>query len=371
MTDKPIDVIVIGAGVVGLAIARRFAMAGNDVLIVERGAAFGMETSARNSEVMHAGIYYVPGSLKATLCLRGRDLLQAFCDAHSVPYRQCGKLIVATNAAQAGELDAIRANAAACGMDRLEWRDRAAVAAMEPDIVCDTALFSPFTGILDSHAYMLALLGEAEAHGAHLVCNTEVTRITRAPEGWALHIAGEDGPVATARTVINSAGLGAVALANRIEGLPASAIPLLRYAKGCYFSYGGRTRFRHLVYPVPEPGGLGTHLTLDLAGQARFGPDVTWIDAVDYDVPESRRDTFARAVHQFWPGADPALLLPAYAGVRPKLSGPGEPAADFSISGPAAHGVAGLINLFGIESPGLTASLALAEHVFDTWKDTR
>ncbi len=363
MSSNMVDAIVVGAGVVGLAVAHAVAMTGREVMILERADYFGTETSSRNSEVIHAGIYYPPGSLKAKLCIEGKSLLYDFCDAHGVPYHRCGKLIVAVNAAQQKELAAIKANAESAGVFDLELYDHARVQALEPDILCNTALFSPSTGIIDSHTYMMALLGAAEAHGAQLVYNTEVTGITPVPGGWSVSIAGSDEPVVTARTIINAAGLGANALAARISDFPASHVPPLYYAKGCYFSYSGKTRFSHLIYPVPEPGGLGTHLTLDLAGQARFGPDVEWIDTVDYDVSSARRDKFAEAVRHFWPAVDPERLQPGYAGIRPKISAPGAPAADFLISGPADHGVPGIINLFGIESPGLTASLAIANHV--------
>ena len=360
--------LVIGAGVIGLAVARRFALAGHSVMVLEQQAGFGMETSSRNSEVIHAGIYYPPASLKAALCVAGRAALYEFCANRGVPHRQCGKLIVANGDRQMAELARIKANAEACGTTDLIWLDAADIARLEPDIRCDHALFSPSTGILDSHAYMLALLGEAEAFGASLVCQTEVTALKREPSGWLVTIAGDDTPVIMARNVVNCAGLHAQKLAAMIDELPASHLPQLHYARGCYFTYGAKTRFRHLIYPVPEPGGLGTHLTLDMGGQVRFGPDVEWIDAIDYTVAANRGDTFAEAVRQFWPQADPQLFQPAYAGIRPKLSGPGEPAADFRIDGPADHGVPGLFNLFGIESPGLTSSLALADHVFGKWE---
>lgn len=367
MVSNGVDAIVVGAGVVGLAIARRLALAGQEVIVLDANESFGMETSSRNSEVIHAGIYYPTGSLKARLCVEGKARLYAFCDARGVDYRRCGKLIVGTGADQEKVLETLKATAARNGVADLEWRDRAAVAALEPDVACDVALLSPSTGIIDSHAYMQALLGEAEAHGATLVCNTAVAGIDRTPEGWAVRIAGESEPVVVARSIVNAAGLGAQRLALATEGLEAAHVPPLHYAKGCYFSYAGRTRFRHLVYPVPEPGGLGTHLTLDLAGQARLGPDVAWIDAIDYAVSPDRRDKFARAAALFWPGIDAEKLQPAYAGIRPKITAPGEPAADFRIDGPETHGLPGIVNLFGIESPGLTASLAIADHVHDLW----
>jgi L-2-hydroxyglutarate oxidase LhgO len=335
-----VDALVIGAGVIGLAVARALAMAGMETVIAERGPQFGMETSSRNSEVIHAGIYYPPASFKARMCLEGRRVLYEFCEARGVPHRRCGKLVVATHGGQVGALESIMANAVASGVDDLAWLDGDGARAREPDIVCERAIFSPSTGIIDSHAYMLALLGETEAHGAILACNTEVNAIRPVAGGWAVHIAGV-----------------------AIEGMPAAAVPVTRYAKGCYFSYGERTRFRHLVYPAPEPGGLGTHLTLDLAGAVRFGPDVEWIVAPDYGFPPDRHGSFLAAIRQFWPGVCPENLHPAYVGIRPKLAGPSETAADFRFDGPAEHGLPGVFHLFGIESPGLTSSLAIADHV--------
>jgi len=357
------DVIIIGAGVIGLAIARAIALAGRSVLIVERRPQFGSETSARNSEVIHAGIYYPPGSAKARLCVAGKAMLYDFCAARGVPHRRCGKLIVAADEGQIGQLDQIRQQAAACEVEDLVPLASAEAARLEPDVTCAAALLSPSTGIIDSHAYMQALLGEAEAHGALLVTNTEVTAVRPNGRAWSIWIAGEAEPVAAARTIINSAGLAASELAGRIEGFPVAHRPVTRLAKGCYFSYAGRTDFRHLIYPLPEPGGLGTHLTLDMAGRARFGPDVEWVDVLDYSVDPGRRAGFAAAIRRYWPGVDADRLQPDYAGIRPKLSKPGEAAADFCISGPAEHGVAGIVNLFGIESPGLTASLAIADEV--------
>ncbi|MEO0031431.1 MAG: hypothetical protein RIS94_1189 [Pseudomonadota bacterium] len=365
MAEAQLDALVIGGGVIGLAVARALAMQGMETIIAERAAHFGMETSSRNSEVIHAGIYYAPGSLKARLCVAGRDALYDFCDSHGVPYRRSGKFIVATRTEQVPALDAILNNARASGVEDLAWMDGAAVRAAEPDILCERAIFSPSTGIIDSHAYMTALLGEAEAHGAVLACATRIGAIRRIPEGWAVYLEGEDEPALTTRRVINCAGLWASEVARAVEGMDERDIPATRYAKGCYFSYSGSTRFRHLIYPVPEPGGLGTHLTLDMGGGARFGPDVEWIDTLDYEVSPDRHARFLGAVRAFWPGVDPERLQPAYSGIRPKISGPGEPAADFRFSGPDEHGAPGVFHLYGIESPGLTASLAIAAHVRD------
>ena len=363
MTLVAFDVIVIGAGVIGLAVARAFAIEGRSVLILEKANAIGTETSARNSEVIHAGIYYPAGSLKGRACVDGRERLYRFCEANGVPHRRCGKLILAVEPDERPALEALQASAASCGVDTLRLLDSGEVRQMEPDLRCSAALYSPDTGILDSHAYMLALLGAAENDGAELVRNTEVTRVTRQADGWAIEVAGADGAAVWAPVVVNAAGLEAAKLAGAIEGFPGAHVPRLRFAKGCYFSYSGRTSFRHLVYPMPEAGGLGVHLTLDMAGRIRFGPDVEWVERPDYHVPADRRAQFARTIRRYWPDVEETRLEPDYAGVRPKLTGPGEPAADFLISGPEDHGQPGITNLFGIESPGITASLALADEV--------
>ncbi|MGB8364138.1 MAG: NAD(P)/FAD-dependent oxidoreductase [Rhizomicrobium sp.] len=355
-----IDCVVVGAGVVGLAIARALALSGCEVLVLEGERHFGTWTSARNSEVIHAGIYYSQGSLKAELCVEGRDRLYAFCAARGVPHKRCGKLIVAADEGQCCELERIAAAARANGVSDLQELIGAAAKALEPHVACVAALLSPSTGIIDSHAYMLALLGEAEANGAQLVCDTHVEHLERIKGGWHVWFGGSDEPLA-ARCVVNSAGLAAQALAQKTDGLAAEFIPPLHLAKGIYLTYSGRAPFQHLIYPLPEAGGLGAHLTLDMAGQARFGPDVEWVDAIDYTVDLARQPQFEAAIRRLWPDADMSRLAPGYAGIRPKLSGPGEPAADFVISGPEQHGLEGLVNLFGIESPGLTASLAIAE----------
>lgn len=355
-----IDTAVIGAGVVGLAVARAMAMRGRSVVILERERRFGTVTSSRNSEVIHAGLYYPPGSLKERLCVEGRKKLYAFCEAHHVPHSKCGKLILAAEEAELPALEAIAARAAGAGIHDMAWLDPAGVAALEPQTRCVRALLSPSTGIIDSHAYMLALLGEAEDHGAMIAYGVDVHSIACAPDGWTI---GTADTTFHASTLVNAAGLGAQGLAALISDLAPQHIPPLHLAKGSYFAYSGRVPFRHLIYPVPVPGSLGTHLALDLAGQARFGPDIEWVDSIDYDVDPARKPDFVAAARKIWPSIDPARLHPAYAGIRPKLSGPGEPAADFVIQGPEAHGLVGLINLFGIESPGLTASLAIADHV--------
>jgi L-2-hydroxyglutarate oxidase LhgO len=357
-----IDCAVIGAGVVGLAIARALALAGREVMVVESEGAIGTGTSSRNSEVIHAGIYYPQGSLKAQLCVEGKQLLYAYAAERGVPHRRCGKFIVATSPEQAGQLEAIRVKAAANGVDDLELLTATQAIALEPQLRCVAALNSPSTGIVDSHALMLSLLGDLENAGGVLALKSPITR-AECGSGATVLIA-EDGTALRCRTVVNAAGLGAPALARRFEGLPSSAVPKEYFAKGNYFTLSGRAPFGRLVYPVPEPGGLGVHLTIDLGDQAKFGPDVQWAtSADDLIVDPARGDGFYAEVRKYWPALPDDALIPGYAGMRPKISGPGEPAADFMIDGPASHGVAGLVNLFGIESPGLTSSLAIGRHV--------
>jgi L-2-hydroxyglutarate oxidase LhgO len=358
-----VECVVIGAGVIGLATARALALAGREVIILEAADRFGTGVSARNSEVIHAGIYYPQNSLKARFCVAGRHELYAYCAARNIAHRRCGKLIVATDHAQITEFDAIAAAAARNGVCDLLPLDAAAAKRMEPELRCVMALHSPSTGIIDAHGFMLALLGDAEANGAAIAYNANVSALRIASCGIELLIGADAAPSLRARLVINAAGLGAAPLTHSIEGYnPAFARPSF-YAKGNYFALSGRAPFSHLIYPAPEPGGLGVHLTLDLGGQARFGPDVEWIPAPNYDVAPTRGDKFYAAVRRYWPGLPDGALLPAYAGVRPKLTGPGEPASDFLIEGPAEHGASGLINLLGIESPGLTSSLAIAAYV--------
>jgi L-2-hydroxyglutarate oxidase LhgO len=360
---------VIGAGAVGLAVARALALAGHETVILEKNAHFGMETSARNSEVIHAGIYYPRETLKAQLCVRGKQLLYDFCESHGVGFRRLGKLIVASHADQGAQLDAIVRVAAENGVDDLARLSRAAIASLEPALSVTEGLLSPSTGIIDSHQYMLALLGDAEDAGASLVRDAEVTAAERTGTGYRLRVrnAGEEVRL-SCKVLINGAGLWAQHVAGLIEGLDASFVPPLFLAKGNYVTLTGKSPFTHLVYPVPEPGGLGVHLTLDMGGAARFGPDVEWLNdgdpaAIDYTVSAELPEIFAPRIAQYWPGVTAAMLAPGYSGVRPKIVGPGGPAADFRIDGPAAHHMPGLVNLFAIESPGLTASLAIAEHV--------
>ena len=360
---EQVDCVVIGAGVVGLAVARALAQAGREVLILEAEAAIGTGTSSRNSEVIHAGIYYPQGSLKARLCVAGRDALYAFCASHGVPYRRCGKLIVATDESQVTGLDALQAHALANGVNDLQRLNGTELKALEPQLKAVAGLLSPSTGIVDSHALMLALQGDAEAAGALLALLASVGAVEVRADGLKLDVGGAEPMILLAKTLINCAGHAAPAIAARTKGLPAERVPPRYFAKGSYFSLATATPFHHLVYPLPEPGGLGVHLTLDLGGQARFGPDVEWVDSLDYSLDESRADRFYAAIRRYWPALPDGALQPAYTGIRPKISGPGEPAADFRIDGPAEHGIAGLVNLFGIESPGLTAALAIADEV--------
>ena len=358
-----VGAVVIGAGIVGIAIARELALAGTDVFLLEGERHFGGWTSSRNSEVIHAGIYYPPGSLKARLCVEGKALLYDFCTRNAVPHRRIGKLIFARNESQRWSLEDIMRRASAAGVEDLRLLTPAEVRIAEPELRCHAVVHSPSTGIVDSHALMLALLGEAEAHGATFAPNTEVTHVVPSATGWDVYIAGFPEAAISARILVNAAGLAAQDLALAIEGLDSALVPHRHLDRGVYFAYAGRTPFSHLIYPVPEPGGLGLHLTLDMSGQARFGPDVEWIDDIDYRIDESRKPAFVDAARAIWPDIDPDKLSPAYSGIRPKLRGLGEPEGDFVISLPRDHGCAGLVNLFGIESPGLTACMAIARHV--------
>ncbi len=373
MDEAHIETVVVGAGVVGLAVARTLARSGREVIIVERADAIGTETSARNSEVIHAGIYYPEGSNKARFCVAGRDMLYAYCAERGIAHQRCGKLIVASSAAEMERFQGLMARAHANGVTDLVPLEASEVARMEPEISCVGALLSPSTGTVDSHGLMLALQGEAEEHGAMLALNTPVEAAEATNSGFAVHTGGAAPMRITCRELINSAGHGAIPLALNTAGLDDLLVPTPHQAKGVYFSLMGKSPFSRLIYPAPDEASLGIHATIDLAGQTRFGPDVEWRETVDsaefdFEVDPARGDTFYAAIRKYWPGLEDGALVPDYSGMRPKICGPGEPAADFMISGPETHGVPGLVNLFGIESPGLTSSLAIAEEVLSRLK---
>lgn len=364
-----VDALVIGAGVVGLAVGAELARHGRETVVVEAESGIGQGVSSRNSEVIHAGLYYAAGSAKARLCVRGKELLYAFCADHGVPHRRCGKLVVATGAEQHAALASLAERAAAAGV-RLDPLTAREALALEPQLHCTAALFSPSSGIVDSHALMLALQGALEQAGGAVALRSRVHAATFSPSGPAVVQVEtpEGGFELAAGCVVNAAGLHAPGLAHRFAGLPPAAVPRAHFAKGSYFALTAPAPFTRLVYPVPVDAWLGVHVTLDLAGQVRFGPDHEWLDIeepsqIDYTVHLRRAQGFEEAIRRYWPGLPPGSLAPAYSGVRPKIHGPGQPAPDFRIDGPGAHGVRGLVNLFGIESPGLTSSLALAEEV--------
>ncbi len=359
------ECVVVGAGVVGLAVARALALRGREVIVLEKADGIGTETSSRNSEVIHAGIYYPAGSLMARFCVAGKKALYPYCQEHGVPHRNCGKLIVATNAEEDGRLAGIQARAAANGVDDMWILSGPEARSLEPSLHCTSALLSPSTGIIDSHAFMLALQGDAENAGASIVFFSPVEVGRATDEGIEIEVGGGEPMTLRGRLLVNSAGLHAPALARRIAGMPAALVPRAYYAKGNYFTLSGRSPFSRLIYPVPVPGGLGTHLTIDLGGQTRFGPDVEWIETIDYSVDPARGEKFYAAVRRYWPELKDGALQPGYAGIRPKIVPPEKASQDFVVQGRQAHGIPGLVNLFGIESPGLTAALALADYVVE------
>ena len=360
--DK-VECVVVGAGVIGLAVARRLAQAGREVIVLEAAEGIGTVTSSRNSEVIHAGIYYAAGSLMARMCVGGKQALYRYCADHGIPHRNCGKLIVATTANETLKLQSIKAHAETNGVHDLQTLSGDETRKLEPALNCDAALLSPSTGIIDSHAFMLALRGDAEDAGA--ACAFHTPLLHAKAEGGRIELdAGGEAPIALeCRLLVNAAGLGTSAIARSIDGMPIEMIPRAYLAKGNYFSCNARAPFSRLIYPVPEPGGLGVHLTLDLAGQARFGPDVEWVDTIDYAVDPARAERFYPAIRRYWPTLPDGALVPGYSGIRPKIVPPAVAVQDFLIQGPRDHGVDGLINLFGIESPGLTSSLAIADYV--------
>ncbi len=353
---EKLDCIVIGAGVIGLAVARELALAGREVVLLEAAGAIGTGTSSRNSEVIHAGLYYAPGSLKARLCVDGKARLYAYCAARGVSALPIGKLLVAANEAQALKLAAIKENAEKNGVRDLSWLSSGEARAFEPEVSCVAAMLSPSTGILDSHAFMLSLQADIENAGGVIALRSAVAGGSVESDGVVLRT--QDAEV-KAKLVVNACGLHAPDLAQSIDGMPKRFIPRAYFAKGNYFALKGRSPFRRLVYPMPELAGIGIHATLDLGGAVRFGPDVEWIETIDYAVDEKRAPLFEEAIRRYWPGLPENALVPSYCGVRPKIAAPGAPSADFMIQGPSDHGVDGLWNLFGIESPGLTASLAI------------
>jgi L-2-hydroxyglutarate oxidase LhgO len=357
------QVLVIGAGVVGLAVARAAARKGHEVVVAEAAAAIGTGISSRNSEVIHGGMYYATGTLRGRHCVRGRRMLYEFCVAHGVPHRKCGKLIVATNAAELDKIGQIEKQGAINGVEGLELIGGNAARALEPELACIGALHSRETGIIDGHAYMLALRGDLEDAGGAIAFNTPVTSAAHKGGQWQVAFGGSGGGEFAFDAVVNCAGLSAQTVARAMADYPATRVPRLVLAKGNYFSFAGKPAFRRLIYPTPMPSGLGVHVTLDLAGRMRFGPDVEWIERENYDVDPKRAALFYERIRTYWPGLPDGSLSPDYSGIRPKLTGPGEPQADFLIDAPAQHGLPGLVQMFGIESPGLTSSLSLAQEV--------
>jgi L-2-hydroxyglutarate oxidase LhgO len=363
------DVLVVGAGVVGLACGRALALRGHSVIVAEGESGIGSGVSSRNSEVIHAGLYYPTDSLRARHCVAGRRMLYAYCASHGVGAKACGKLVVATSDLERAKIEGIYQQGLANGAEGLSLIEGAQARALEPNLACTAALLSESTGIVDSHALMLALQGDLEDAGGVLALNSPIEALSRTASGWEIRYGGTEPGTMQVDAVVNAAGLGAQALASATEGYPPEHIPKLVYAKGNYFGCLGRPAFTRLIYPAPVEGGLGTHLTLDLAGRMRFGPDVEWIDSLDYEVDPARAELFYASIRRFWPGLPDGALVPDYSGIRPKLTGPGEKAADFAIDGPEAHGLSRLVALFGIESPGLTSALSIAEDVAAKLRD--
>jgi len=358
-----VDCIVIGAGVIGLATARAIAAQGREVIVLEAEADIGSHTSSRNSEVIHAGIYYPTGSLKALLCLQGKEMLYAYCREKEINHQRLGKLILATTPDEIDILQQYRARAIDNGLHDLTWVEADEVSRLEPEVECVGALLSPSTGIIDTHELMVCLQGDIEAAGGTVICRSPVSSIEASADGFVIQVDGDEEYTVATRLLVNAAGLWAPTVAASIRNLDQSLVPEAHFAKGHYYTLAGKAPFRRLVYPVAGKAGLGIHLTLDLAGQARFGPDVQWVDTIDYDFDDSRKADYVAAIRRYYPGLDESRLEAGYTGIRPKLCGPGEQPVDFKIQGPDEHGLHDLINLFGIESPGLTSSLAIADRV--------
>ena len=362
--SESVDCIVVGAGVVGLAVARRLALAGHEVIVLEAADTIGTQTSSRNSEVIHAGLYYPTDSLKAQACVEGKKRLYRYCAIHGVPHKRIGKLIVATNDSQTQALTALKSKAIANGVNDLEWKNQAEIKLLEPSIRSVGAILSPSTGIIDSHSLMLAYQGDAEDRGAVIAFNSQVRRGLIEGGKIELFVGKSNGEFAiSANIVVNAAGLGAQSVARSLTGLDPATIPPRYLARGCYFTLLGQNPFSRLIYPVPEPSGLGVHVTVDMSGAVRFGPDVEWVDKIDYRVDPERAESFYTAIRRYYPNLEDNSLQPGYSGIRPKITAEGSATGDFLIQGPLEHGVAGLVSMYGIESPGLTASLALADLV--------
>jgi L-2-hydroxyglutarate oxidase LhgO len=363
IVTEQVECAVIGAGIVGLAVARELALTGREVIVLEAADAIGTHTSSRNSEVIHAGLYYPKGSLKASLCVSGKVLLYDYCSTHGVPCNNIGKIVVAVTPDEVATLKSYVQKAEGNGVKDLRWLSREDLRVLEPSVECVAGFLSPSTGIIDSHGLMLAYQGDAQNHGASIVFKSPVESGSAGSNGIVLNVGGQEPMTIACRTVVNSSGLFAQNVARSIAGIPESSIPPQYFAKAHYYTLSGKPPFKRLVYPVASNAHLGVHVTVDMAGQIRFGPDVSWIDGVDYSFDSSREPLFYEAIRKYYPGLKDGQLQPGYTGIRPKVSGPKEPAADFVIQGPKVHGVAGLVNLYGIESPGLTASLAIAAHV--------
>jgi L-2-hydroxyglutarate oxidase LhgO len=357
-----VECVVVGAGIIGLAVARALALQGREVLVLEQERVIGAHTSSRNSEVIHAGLYYPKGSLKARFCVEGKNRLYAYCAERGIAAKRIGKLVVAADEREASSLAGLMAKATANGVGDLELLDGSAARALEPELSCAAAFHSPSTGIIDSHALMLSYQGDAENAGARLALRAEILGGRATSSGFDLEVGGDDKTALACKILVNAAGLYAPSLARRLKGVPPKSIPRDYYCRGVYFTLSGKAPFKRLIYPVPEHAGLGVHYTADLGGQGKFGPDIEWISGIDYTVDPKRGDLFYAAIRKYWPGLKDGALQPGYAGIRPKISGPAEPAADFLVQGPKDHGVPGLVNLYGIESPGLTSSLPLADY---------